>query len=450
MNRQTIKTFYVIAATQTLSMLGSAMSSFVLGIWIFTETGNTTPLMIVGVMVMLPRMFLGSLGGAIADRLNRKMLIVVSDTMQAIPTLLLMLAFFSGNFALWMLYTASFVQGLFMMIQGPAIYASVTMLVPDSQRDKANAILEVMGPAAGLAAPVIGGLLYAMIDVAGVLAIDVVSFIIAVSVIAMVHIPQPKQSAESAKTKGSVWKEIQGGFNFLWQRKPLLLLSSYFLLVNFLTTGIWRLMTPYALAKLNYNEELVGIVASFASVGLLVGGLVPVVWKGSEKRIHTAMIVMILACVGLMVYATAQSFLMMIIVAFLMMLPYKWTNALTSSIRQSKIPPDMQGRIAGLTSQIATFAIPLTMLVTGPLVDKLLIPYTDQPGWDRFAPFLGTGEAGGIALYIFAGGFSLFVVSIAFYATPMLRHLEDTLVDYVPEEENPVSAPELQLAPATD
>ena len=436
MNKPHNNTFYLIAATQTLSLLGSSMTSFVLSIWIFTETGNTTPIMIVGVMMMLPHMFLGSLAGVIADRLNRKMLIVSSDAMQAIPTFLLMIAFFSGNFDFWMLYLASFVQGLFMTIQGPAIYASVTMLVPDSHRDRANAILEIMGPSAGLAAPILGGFLYALIGVAGVMAVDVVSFIIAVSVIALVHIPQPKLSAESADSKGNVWKEMRGGFAFLWKRKPLLLLSSYFLLVNFLTNGIWSLMTPYALARLDYNEALVGIVSACTSFGLLTGGLVPIVWRGAKKRIHTAMIVMILGCIGLMVYATAQSFLMLICVAFLMMLPYKWTNALMASIRQSKIPPDMQGRVIGLAGQISMFAIPITMLITGPLVDTILIPYTDQPQWERFVPFFGTGEVGGIALYIFAGGFLLFVVSLLFYATPMFRRLEETLVDYVAEEDN--------------
>lgn len=436
MKQQSIKTFYIMAATQTLSILGSAMTSFALSIWIFTETGNTTPLMIVGVMVMLPRMFLGSLRGVIADRLNRKMLIVFSDAMQALPTLLLVVAFLSGSFALWMLYIATFIQGLFMMIQSPAIYASVTMLVPDSKRDRANAILEVVGPAAGLVAPVVGGLLYAVIGVAGVMAIDVLSFLVAVTVIAMVHIPQPKLSIESADSKGTIWQEMRGGFNFLWQRKPLLLLSSYFLLVNFLTNGIWSLMTPYALARLDYNETLVGIVAAFSSFGLLLGGLVPIVWRGAEKRIHTAMTVMILGCIGLMIYATTQTFVMLVIVAFCMMLPYKWTNALLASMRQSKIPPDMQGRVLGLASQISMFAIPITMLITGPLVDTILIPYAKQPEWSRFAPLFGTGEAGGIAIYIFTCGFLLLIVSILFYATPMLRNLEDTLVDYVAEEEN--------------
>ncbi len=449
MIKQSINTFYVVAATQTLSMLGSSMSSFALSIWIFTETGNTTPLMIVGVMMMLPHMFLGSVGGVIADRLNRKMLIVFSDAMQAIPTLLLMLAFFTGNFALWMLYIAAFIQGLFAMIQNPAIYASVTMLVPDEQRDKANAILEILAPAAGLAAPVLGGLLYAIIGVSGILAIDVVSFLIAVGVIAMVHIPQPEQSTESKASKGNIWQEMRGGFDFLWQRKPLLLLSVYFLLVNFLTTGIWRLMTPYALARLDYNEELVGIVAACASFGLVTGGLVPIVWKATQKRIHTMMPLMIFACIGLMVYAGSQTFLMMIIVAFMLMLPYKWTNALSSSIRQSKIPPDMQGRIAGLTTQISYFAIPLTMLITGPLVDNLLIPLTEQSSWEDFAPFFGTGEAGGIALYIFGGGLSLLIVSILFYSTPLFRHMEDSLIDYVAEEKQP-SATDLQPAPAAD
>lgn len=448
MNKQSINTFYIVAATQTLSILGSRMSSFAIGIWVFIETGDTTPLMLVGVMAMLPNMFLGSVAGVFADRLNRKMLIVLGDALQALPTFLLMLAFFTGNFALWMLYLAALVQGFFSMVQGPAIYASVTMLVPDKQRDKANAILEVVGPAAGIAAPVIGGFLYAIIGVSGVLAIDIISFLVAVAVISMVHIPQPKVSDESAKDKGDVWREIRAGFTFLWGRKALLLLSAYFLLVNFLTTGIWRLMTPYLLARLNFNEELVGIVAAVSSAGLVVGGLIPIVWQGTEKRIHTIMPAMLFATIGLLFFAMSQSLITLTIAVFLMMLPYKWTNALLSSLRQSKIPPDMQGRIAGLTSQIATFAIPLSLLITGPLVDTLLVPFTTQPVWQTFAPFFGTGEGGGMGFYIFMSGFSLFLVSVAFYATPMLRNIEDDLADYVPEEV--LEVPELRPAPAAE
>ena len=366
MNKPSLRTFYIVAATQALSILGSSMSSFAISIWVFTETGNTTPLLLVSVMGMLPYMFLNSVAGVFADRLNRKMLIVVSDAMQAVPTLFLMLVFFTGQFELWMLYAAAFVQALFGLVQGPAVHASVTMLVPDSHRDIANSILQTIGPAAGVASRVIGGFLYAFVGVAGVLALDVLSFLVAVAVIAFVHIPQPRKSKESADSQGSIWSEIKGGAMFLWSRKPLLLLSTYFLLVNFLQAGVWPLMTPFILTRVDYNEELLGIISGITSTGLVVGGLIPIVFKGAKERIHTIMPAMIFGTLALMLFTVIQDLVALAIIGFIMMLPYKLGNALVASIRQAKIPPDMQGRIFSLTSQIAIFAMPTALLLTGP------------------------------------------------------------------------------------
>ncbi|MEL6526201.1 MAG: MFS transporter, partial [Chloroflexota bacterium] len=413
MKKSTLRTFYVVAATQGLSILGTSMSSFALAIWIFTETGNTTPILLVGVMSMLPRMFLNSVAGVFADRLNRKMLIIFSDAMQALPTLFLAMMFMTGQFQIWMLYGATFIQALFGMVQGPAIFASVTMLVPDAHRDRANAVLESISPAAGVAAPVIGGLLYAIVGVAGVLIIDVVSFIIAVAIIATLHIPQPQKSEASSPSEGSVWREVKGGALFLWASKPLLLLSAYFLLVNFLQAGVWPLMTPFILTRVDYNESLLGLISGITSVGLFVGGLIPIVYRGTQQRIHTIMPIMIFATIALLIFVLVQDLLIMSIIGFLMMLPYKWSNVLILSICQSKIPPDMQGRIFALTSQIAMFAMPLALIISGPLIDNVLIPFTAQPTWDAFAPYFGTGEGGAMALFISVSAMLLFVVSVA-------------------------------------
>lgn len=433
MTKPSMRTFYTVAATQTVSILGSSMTSFALAIWIFTETGNTTPILLVGVMRNLPRIFFNSFAGVFADRLNRKMLIVVSDALQALPTLFLMFTFLTGSFQLWMLYAATVVQAIFGMVQGPAIYASVTMLVPDSHRDRANGILETMGPAAGIFAPIIGGFLYALVGVAGVMAVDVLSFLVAVFVIAWVHIPQPKKSKESEAAQGSVLSEVIGGAKFLLSRKPLLMLSAYFLIVNFLEAGIWPLMTPFLLTRTDYNEELLGILSAMISIGMVAGGLIPMVFRGSKKRIHTIMPLMIISSIMMILFAVTQQLLLLAMIGFIMMLPSKWTNALVSSIQQSKIPPDMQGRFFALAAQIAMFAMPTALLITGPLIDRWLIPLTDQPAWATFAPIFGTGEGGALALYIFTSSVLVILVTIAFYATPMLRNLETILPDYVAE-----------------
>jgi DHA3 family macrolide efflux protein-like MFS transporter len=445
----TVRTYYTIITTQILSMIGSVMSSFAIGIWVFAETGDTTPLLLVGVFKWLPFMLFGSVAGVLADRFNRKSLIIGADAAQAIPTLLLLISFSAGTFALWQLYLAALIQSLFGMVQSPAMQASITMLVPDEGRDRANAVMQIAGPSARMLAPVVAGFLYAFVSVEGILAIDLITFLIAVAVISQVHIPQPAETAESKASRGSIWHELRGGFTFLYSRRGLFVLSFYFLFLNFITAGVWVLLSPYMLVLTDFNEPLVGILMGVSSFGLVTGGLVPIVWRVPRPRIHTILITLALAAVGLMLFGTVRSTVALGVVVFLMMLPYKMTNALLSSIKQSKIPPDMQGRVYGLTGQISILAQPIALLLTGPLVDDLLEPMVGTSRWRVFAPIFGNEAGAGMGLYIATCGLFLFIATLLVYALPIVRHLEHDLPDYKAVSEKEIMGQDGKLVEAT-
>lgn len=428
-----LRTFYIIAITQVLSIIGSSMTSFAIAIWIFTETGDTTPLMLVSFFTWIPRMLFGSFAGVLADRLNRKKLIIFGDAAQAIPTLLVMLSFLTNNFEIWHVYAMAGIQSIFGMIQGPAFLASITMLVPDKDRDRANALMVVMGPMAGLIAPMVAGFLYAFVRVEGVMLIDLATFLIAVGVISVMVIPQPTRSAESQASAGSFWSEIKGGFRFLLSRRGLLYLSFYFTFVNFITSGIWRLMAPYILVLNDNNAQILGVLMTISSLGLVTGGLITIIWQGTRPRIHTILPSMALAGVGLIVFGVVRSPIMLGIVIFVMMLPYKMNNALLSSIQQAKIPPDMQGRVFGLLGQISIFAQPAMLLFTGPIIDQWLEPAIGGPNWSLVEPIVGNRAGAGMGLYIIICGVLLSVASLVVYAMPTVRHLERDLEDYEAE-----------------
>lgn len=427
--KDTLRTFYVLLITQTISMLGSSMTAFAIGVWLFLETGKTTPLMLVAFFSWLPRMALGGVAGVFADRLNRRMLIMLGDVGQAVPTLLLAIVFATDNFMVWQLYVAALVQAFFGMMQGPAFMASVTMLVPEGHRTRANAIMEISGPMAGMTAPVLGGVLYTAVGITGVILIDLTTFLLAVGVVWLVHIPQPARTAESQAAQGSVWQELRGGYQFLAARKGLFYVSLYFMFLNFITTGIWRLMTPYLLV-LTDSERTVGLLQGISSAGLVIGGLIPLVWPGTRNKIHTIFPTLMWAAVGLMIFGMMRTPLGLGIAVFLMMLPYKFDNALLHSIQQAKIPPDMQGRVYGLVGQISIFAMPITYLVTGPLVDRILEPAVGGEQWHWVEGVVGNQAGAGIGLYIMVCGALLLVATVLVYALPVVRHLERDLPDY--------------------
>lgn len=427
--RSTLRTFYVLVFTQVFSMLGSAMTTFAVSVWVYTETGSTTPLLLTAFFYWLPRVLLSSFAGVLADRFSRKRLIVLGDAGQAVPTLLLALSFLSGHFAVWHLYAVAFVQALFALVQGPAIMASITLLVPDAQRPRANALIAIADPLAGLLAPALGGVLYTAVGVAGVIFIDLATFLAAVAVIARIDIPRPSVSADSAAARGSLWQEATLGIRFLRQRPGLLILVLYFTFLNLMTNGPLMLRTPYILERTG-SEELLGVLLTLSTLGLVVGGLITVVWQGTRPRVHTIFPALIGGGVALMLFSLVRSPLALAVVGFVMQLPYKMSNAHVSAIWQAKVPPDMQGRVFAFGSQLALFALPFTYLLSGPLVDRFLEPAVDTSAWAPLAPLFGREPGAGIALYIFVSALIWLVGTVAVYALPAVRHLEGDLRDY--------------------
>src|SRR6266498_3032844 len=169
---KSLQTFYVLIVTQTLSLLGSRMTSVGVGIWVFAETGKTSPLLLTSFFNELPGMLAGSLAGVVVDRWDRRWVMILSDAGQALGSLILMFSFLSGQFEIWHLYAVALFQGTFATLQGPAERAAITMLIPKHYRERANAVKETSFPLAGVIAPVLTGVLYALVGIAGIILID--------------------------------------------------------------------------------------------------------------------------------------------------------------------------------------------------------------------------------------------------------------------------------------
>ncbi|NWF70050.1 MAG: MFS transporter [Chloroflexi bacterium] len=438
--QQTLRTFYWIVITQTLSMVGSQMSSFAVGIWVYGQTGNVTPLALVALFSTLPLLVAQGFAGVLADRYDRRLIMALADTGQAIATVLLLLSFASGQFQLWHLYAVSFIQAVFRVFQSPAFGASVTMLVPDEQRERANAIMQLMDPAAGLIAPAVAGLLYAAIGVTGVIAIDLLTFVIAVGVMLALRIPRPPQTAEGRKAKGSLLYEMTVGFRYVWQHKPLLVLLLFAAGLNFLLNGMGVLNTAYVLARTENNEAALGVLMSVLSAGGIAGAIFIGAWGGTRPRIHTIMPALILVGVTVMIFGMARHPVLMGVCLFVAMFMVPLANVSLISMMQTKVAPDLQGRVFAFFGQIAMMATPLAFLLVGPAADQVFEPAVGQAGWDAVAPLVGSSVGAGMGLMIVIAGLGVLLASVFTYTLPAIRHLEANLPDYTPAAKNAPTA----------
>ena len=423
--------FYALAAAQTISQIGSNMSFLAVGIYLYQQTGQATPLVTLSMFLLLPRILAGGVAGVLADRYDRRMLMITGDIGAAIGLLGLVISVSSGNFQIWHVYATAMWQALFSTLQRPAFEASVSQLVPDALRHRANAVLQMSGPAALLLSSALTGLLYTTIGVSGIFMIDLASFLIAVTTTLLVHIPAPPRSESTEQTRGNLLKEWGAGIQFLWSRRPLLIIMVQVALFGLFISSSFALMTPYVLARTG-SEPMIGVLNAILSVGGVVGAVLIGCWGGFKRRIDTIMTAMILVIVATILFGTNQPPIIMGATLFIAMMGVAGANTIWMTLVQSKIPGDMQGRVFAIITQSAMVLTPLGYLLVGPLADQVLTPLASSPTWTEGAPgrLLGVGAAGGMgAVFTISGGMAL-IATLITYTLPSVRRMEARLPTY--------------------
>src|SRR5690606_10320093 len=216
--------------------------------------------------------------------------------------------------------------------------------------------------------------------------------------------------------------------------------------VNFLIGGVMALSTPYLLARTG-DEAIMGVLLGVLNLGALAGGIVMGVWGGTRPRIHTIMLAIFFASLFLGLTGMAQTPLLLGVTLFLFMFALPFANAPAMSMLQAKIAPDVQGLVFAALSQMSMLMLPLAYLLAGPLADRVFEPAVGQPGWELFAPLVGSSLGAGMGLMFLISGFGNALLTLLVYAIPAVRRIEADLPDYsaasaeadVPMSESPLS-----------
>ena len=213
----------------------------------------------------------------------------------------------------------------------------------------------------------------------------------------------------------------------------------YAALVNFLLSGPMTLATPYIIT-LTGSEKTLGILLGMLNAGIVVGGVVMMIWGGTRPRIHGIMLGLLFRATWLAIYGLVRTPLMLGLALFFIFFTNALVDASFMSILQAKVPPNMQGRIFALLFQMMYIANPLSLLLTGPLVDNVLEPAVGSPGWHVVAPLVGSQPGSGMGLLTLIAGVLMFVSTAGIYAWGKTRSLENDLPDYDPADYDPVEA----------
>jgi len=425
--------FSIVWFGQLVSLLGTNMTAFSLTIWAYEKTGSATALALVGFFFVTPMLIISPIAGAIVDRHDRKLMMMLSDLASGIVTIGVLILHSLGELQVWHLYVSGAIQGTFQTFQWPAYSAAIATMLPKKHYGRANGMMSLAESGSGIFAPLLAGALLGFIGLTGILTIDVITFVLAIAALLVVHVPNPKRTEEGGQAQGSIWKEAAYGFRYILARPSLLGLQMVFLLGNFFTGIGFILFAPMILASTGNNELIFGSVNSAGAVGGVVGGLVMSAWGGPKKRIHGVLAGWGLSSiVGFILFGFGRSAGIWIVASFLGAFFGPVINGSNQAIWQAKVAPDLQGRVFSIRRLIAWFVNPASMLVAGPLADKLFEPAMQEGGMLAviFGDLLGTGPGRGMALIFILVGMAAAVVSFGSYLIPSIRNVEQILPDH--------------------
>ncbi|MEZ4867187.1 MAG: MFS transporter [Caldilineaceae bacterium] len=414
---------YLFLITQALSMIGSRMTAIGLGLWLFAETGNTTPLLLTVFFTELPGMVLGSVAGALVDRAVRKWVLLLADTGLALCSLLLLASIWGGWFRVEVLYTVALVQGLFTILQSPAKDASLALMIPAERRDRINGLQQMLFPFAGVVAPALAGLVYAAGGIGAVFIADFATFLVAASAILAIHVPQPKVS-EEAELSNNLWQELRIGFRYVGAELGLFSLLLYGVVTNYLFNGSLELTVPYVVT-ITGSEVTTGLVFMASSLGAFLGGGIIAARSTVQRRVQWILAGALLTATMYVLYGLVRSPWLLASALFFLMIPLPMGGALMTSLLQTRVPAALQGRVFALFGQLSFVGSTLSFLSIGPLVDQVLEPAVGQAGWQWVAPLVGNEAGAGMRLLMVMTGLLLAVVTLFVWLLPAVRKLDE-------------------------
>jgi MFS family permease len=418
------RVFIIICIGQSVSILGSGLTGFAIGIWVYQKTGSVTNFALTIMAVSIPSIVISPLAGAFVDRWDRRRTMILGDAVAGMCSLAIGLLLYIERLQIWSVCLIVAVAAAAGVIQNLAFTASVPSLVPREQLGRASGMMEI-GPAiAGIASPLLAGVLLASTSIYWVLVIDFATFLFAILTTAIVRIPKPAASAEGESAKGPLLNEAAAGWAYIKTRPGLVRLLCFFAIFNFILSASDVVLTPmwFGMASI----EVVGRMVSIASCGMLAGSITLSVWGGPNRRIRGALGFAAIFGLCLILMGLRPSIPLIAVASFGLLFTVPIIFGCSQAIWLSQIPPDMQGRVGSIRMMIRWSATPLAYLIAGPLADKIFEPLlaVNGPLAGSLGKFIGAGPGRGIGLLVMAFGSLVLLLTMAGYMDSRLWNVE--------------------------
>ncbi|MCT7964312.1 MFS transporter [Laspinema sp. D1] len=426
-----MRVFLIVWFGQLVSLIGSGLTNFALGVWVYQRTGSVTQFSLILLFGLLPSIVVSPIAGAIVDRWNRRWCMILSDSGAGITTVAIALLLAIGNLQIWHIYLAVSLSSVCKAFQLPAYTASTSLLVPKEDLPRASGMVQSAQACAQLISPLLAGVLLGIVQLKGIILIDFATFLFALTTLLLVRFPDAKTAAVPVNGKASLWRSALEGWTYIAVRPGLLALLIVFAINNFVFGLIEVLFPPLVLSFTSVT--VLGTIQSLGGAGMLLGGVVMSIWGGPRILIRGVFGFVFLSQLCILAFGLRTSAALFALANFLFFFCLPFVNGYFNTILLRKVAPEIQGRVFATLQMIAFSCIPLAYVVAGPLADRIFEPLMATNGLlaGSIGQIIGVGTGRGIGLLFITMEILAILVTVAAYRYPRLRLMESELPDVI-------------------
>lgn len=422
-----LRDFFILWSSQTLSTLGTSMTNFALVIWVYNQSGTASSLTLMTICLFLPTILFRFIAGTLADRWNKKRIMLFCDLIAACGTLTILLLYSLSSLQVWHLYLINFLLSFMDSFQVPASTVATSLLVPKEQYTRVGGLQSFSGSIISILAPALASVLLALGGLTVILIVDLVNFAIAfITLLFFIKVPELKHDARN--NQEPFLKSCLEGVRFLQKNSALLGIILFVAVINFFAKlGGDGMMSVFVLSKTGGNQNALGMVETAISLAALTGSLLVMFMK---PAVHKTKVIFISCAITFLIGDTflslSDSLWFWIIISFISYVPVTILGTNLTVIMRMHVPIHMQGRVFSAQDTIQNASIPLGLFLGGVLADHVFEPFMTKSSLVQHGlSFLFGAEKGsGVALMFFMVGIIGFTISIVALKNPLFKVLD--------------------------
>lgn len=423
-----LKTNYIVFwLGQAVSQLGSSMTTFALTIWVYEQSKSAMTVSFMAFCSYVPYILVSIFAGTFVDRVSKKKILIVSDTLAAVCTISILFSVYSNHLTLTQVYIVNVLIGFMNAFQSPAAAVFTGLLITDGNYEKISGLNSFSSNLIQVVSPVISGFLVGICGIFVVLAVDLVTFLFCMGTMLFLKVEEKTEGVKRSKTR--LRKRGREELAFLRKEKGIFHLMLHMALLNFFSRLTYEnILSPMILARSGGNTAVFGLVSGVLGIGGILGGLMVTVRK-CRKKPHQMIYLSagISFLLGDLFMGAGRNGISWSVAGFFASFPIPFVMAGQSTLLYRSVPKHIQGRIFAIRNGIQYSTIPAGLLLGGYLADHVFEPFmaSDQKAAVCFQYLTGKGPGSGMAVMFLCTGILGALSSAIGYRNRAIRELEN-------------------------